>query len=280
MSLLKISEIFGHAVENLNDLANEDRRLKRCPFKNTDCTKSSKKDPLGICSLSDGSKATVTCPIRFTENSKIFLDSATIAFGKDKNVAIVPEVRILKIQDQKGKEKKIGKVDYILAELSEDNQVIDFAALEVQGVYFSGKSIRGPFRHFLRTGNLGPDSERRPDYRSSAQKRLMPQLQLKLPVFRRWGKKFFVVVDELFFNALPPFKTTSTANSEITWLVYPFKFRENKYEMGTPKIVYSEWDEIKNALREGLAPEPQEVINELQLKISDAKFDGSKIFNT
>ena len=94
----------------------------------------------------------------------------------------------------------------------------------------------------------------------------MPQLDLKVPVFRRWGKKFFVATDSIFFNQLPEFRRVdSIANSEVTWLVYPFELdpRRNVFMMGEPQIVYSEWTDVKAALREGIAPEPEEILENI-----------------
>jgi hypothetical protein len=80
-----------------------------------------------------------------------------------------------------------------------------WAALEIQAVYFSGATMGAEFhllRHHEATGVPFPAGHRRPDYRSSGPKRLMPQLQIKVPSLRRWGKKMAVVVDEGFFGAL------------------------------------------------------------------------------
>ena len=41
---------------------------------------------------------------------------------------------------------------------------------------------------------------RRPDYRSSGPKRLSPQLDVKVPVLRNWGKKVVVVIDRFFYD--------------------------------------------------------------------------------
>ena len=51
----------------------------------------------------------------------------------------------------------------------------------------------------------------------------MPQLNLKVPGFWRWGG-FFAARDQNFFNALHKFpcRAASISNSEITWLVYLF----------------------------------------------------------
>ena len=267
---MKIAEVFGHAVENLSDRAKADRKNKCCPFRNSPCTKSSKSDPIGVCSLSDGVHAAALCPVRFLERDRIFNDAARLAFGKDVSYGVFPEVRVLRIDADNGSghSGKIGKVDFILGEI-EGGQVVDFAAVEVQAVYFSGKEIRTPMRYFLKSGKLDEGgSERRPDFRSSAQKRLIPQLQLKVPIFRRWGKKFFVVVDSQFFNALPEFPHTTHPNSEITWLSYPIERKGKGYTMKAPSVIYSEWDEVRNAMREGTPSEPSEIVDELQSKLN------------
>ncbi|WP_298983769.1 NotI family restriction endonuclease [uncultured Roseibium sp.] len=264
-----ISEVFGYGVENLGDDAWRSRNAKRCPFRNSPCTKSSVSDPIGICSLANEAGAASLCPVRFVERDVIFTDAARLAFGEGVRFGIFPEVRILKIvaENEGERDRKIGKVDYILGRI-DDGVVTDFAAVEVQAVYFSGDEIRTPLRYFLENRELNPEiSERRPDFRSSAQKRLVPQLQLKVPVFRRWGKKFFVVVDTQFFGALPSFGHTTPANSELTWLTYPIAKQGDDYRLGDATVIHSEWDEVKNALREGTPPEPDEIVAELQQKL-------------
>jgi hypothetical protein len=271
---MKIAEVFGYGIDDHSAEAWAARNSKTCPFRNSPCTKVSKIDPLGICSFSDGKTAAVVCPNRFLDKNKIFRDAGRLAFGDAVTIGIFPEVRILKIKGKGGKsDKKIGKVDFLLGKIA-DGLVVDFAALEVQAVYISGTTVRPNFDEFIST--QGPSNsyipdEKRPDFRSSAQKRLVPQLQLKVPVFRRWGKKFFVVVDSQFFNALPKFSTTSRSNSELTWLCYPFDNTGVTYEMNDPEIVFSEWDDVANALREGTPPEPEEILNELQLKLDNKK---------
>jgi hypothetical protein len=99
----------------------------------------------------------------------------------------------------------------------------------------------------------------------------MPQLALKIPVFRRWGKKFFVAVDAGFFASMPEIRGISElANSEITWAVYPFSRSGNSHSIGTPEFRYSTWDDVQTALREGVAPAPQEILEEIQRKYEKA----------
>lgn len=267
-----ISEVFGYAVDDRSEAAVANRSIKLCPFRGSTCTKASIKDPLGICSLSEtGASAAVICPVRFLDRHQIFKDAAAVAFGSNVSFGVFPEIRILEIDDPEnsGRIRKIGKIDFVLARI-DAGRVTDFAALEVQSSYISGTSIRPGFEHFLATGKIDPvAADRRPDFRSSAQKRLFPQLQLKVPVFRRWGKKFFVVVDRLFFDELPVFKETTKSNSEITWLVYDLKKQGYAFELSDLRTSFTNWDTVQNTIREeGRSPEPDEIIAELQLKLS------------
>lgn len=267
-----IAEVFGRDVRDISPESRLIRKQRNCPFKGAKCNKSSNSDPLGVCTLGNGDFATAICPTRFLEGDIIFKTAAEIAFGKGSNFAVFPEIKLLRVEDQKtGKSKKIGKVDFLLGKVSSD-RIVDFAALEIQATYFSGKSIRPALSYYLEHSALNESiSDRRPDFRSSAQKRLMPQLQLKVPVFRRWGKKFFVVVDTEFMSALPKFKTTSNSNSEIIWLAFPIRRSESGFLLGKPAVSASHWDDVATALREGEAPEADEIVSELSKRLPRAR---------
>ncbi len=260
MALLQIGEVFGH--DTALSATRAKQNLHPCPFRGNECAKGNKVNPLGICSLTEGKIATVVCPVRFLENGVMFRDAARIAFGKGVICVAVPEVRVLEVL-RDGKRKKIGKVDFLLAHV-EGGKAIDFAALEVQAVYISGATIRPAFDRYVRTGKLAEDGKRRPDFRSSAQKRLMPQLALKVPVFRRWGKRFFVATDSTFFSELPLMSPQSSGNSEVTWLSYDFERQsEGGYRIQSPNVVHTLWDDVETALREGKAPEKAELLAQL-----------------
>jgi hypothetical protein len=270
---MEVAEIFGYDIADQSEAAWTARNSKHCRFRNSPCTKSSKTDPLGICSLSNGNRAAALCPVRFLERDQIFKDAALIAFGAGATFGIFPEIRILEIAPKAEGERsqKIGKVDFLIGRI-ENGKVTDFAAVEIQAAYFSGTSLKPAFHHYLDHRNFdGHVTTRRPDFRSCAQKRLVPQLQLKIPVFRRWGKKFFVVVDSEFFASLPSFPKTTQSNSELTWLTYPIAHQGTGLSLREPQIIYSEWDEVQNSLREGKPPEPNEIVSELQLKLDGPK---------
>jgi restriction endonuclease NotI len=238
-----------------------------CPFRDSKCTKGGKQRPLGICSFGDEKAATSVCPVCFLQGNRIFVDAGRIAFGEGKRIVVVPEMRLLRVPDTG---KRIGKIDFLIAVLDPSGKPIDFAALEVQAVYISGKSVRPFFNEFLRTEILPEAAKARPDYRSSAQKRLMPQLSLKVPVFRRWGKRFFVVVDEPFFTALPKIRRVEgKENSEITWLVYELNRNAPGigYSLSDPDVIFTLWDDVLTARREGEAPQQSEVLAEIAMRL-------------
>ncbi len=203
----------------------------------------------------------------------MFRNAASIAFGAGASCAAIPEVRLLEVV-RNGKKTKIGKVDFLLVKL-EAGVAVDFAPLEVQAVYISGNSVRPAYDRYLRSGRVSEASMRRPDFRSSAQKRLMPQLALKVPIFRRWNKRFFVAVDRTFYGELPTLKERSLGNSEITWLVYDFQRQaQGGFQMQAPRVIHTVWDDVQEALREGEAPEREDLLRQLtKAAIKQQKFN-------
>ena len=116
-----------------------------------------------------------------------------------------------------------GKIDLIVAETRHGR--LNWHGLEIQAVYFSGLGMR---KEFLTLANdlderaPFPRDVRRPDWRSSSAKRLLPQLQLKGPTLRRWGAKLAVCVDAQFFESLggPSQEATQDLDSgDIIWMV-------------------------------------------------------------
>lgn len=97
--------------------------------------------------------------------------------------------------------------------------------LEIQAVYFSGQGMTSEFEA-LRNDTVDPppfpSAVRRPDWRSSSAKRLMPQLEIKAPTLRRWGAKLAVAVDRPFFNAVGGSSNRPSHDlnkGDIIWLV-------------------------------------------------------------
>lgn len=200
-----------------------------CPFKpgSSACHK-----PGGVCSLQryalaqDGQLGrpkgdpVIICPTRFEEESLLVRWLAEIV-GFDANAVRV--AREVPFMQDAHTGKPAGKIDLVVAQILRN--ALRWFGLEIQAVYFSGPGMKSQFA-VLRDHQAGrlpfPDDVRRPDWRSSSAKRLMPQLQIKVPTLRRWGSKLAVAVDRPFFAALGGPSATPSQDlddGDVIWLV-------------------------------------------------------------
>ena len=171
-----------------------------------------------------------TCPYRFYEGKKIFRWIGETIL-ETPNPLVIGQVRFLERGDRNNAESSgepgredVGRIDHVL--VHPDTEHLFWCALEMQAVYFSGDSMTKDFRALA---NLASDAlplpygRRHPDFRSSGPKRLMPQLQIKVPTLRRWGKKMCVLVDRMFFDSLGHMTEVSdVSNGDIAWFVVTY----------------------------------------------------------
>jgi hypothetical protein len=198
-----------------------------------ECTKQG-----GICSLrryaldgatgevraapDEGGVLCTVCPYRFYEADLIFRWIGATILGIE-NPLVVGQVGFLeRIEKQGGVGRdEVGRIDHVL--VHPDISTLTWCALEMQAVYFSGGSMTKEFEMLAEATGKGipfPAAKRHPDYPSSGPKRLMPQLQIKVPTLRRWGKKMCVLVDRGFFRALSPMEMVpDISNCDIAWFV-------------------------------------------------------------
>jgi hypothetical protein len=122
-----------------------------------------------------------TCPYRFHEALDVFHWVGETLLG-DSYPKLVGEVGFLEASattDAEGGDD-VGRIDMVLVSNKPvKGAPMEWCALEIQAVYFSGDAMRGEFKAFAdETVDwvIFPAGRRRPDYRSSAPKRLMPQL--------------------------------------------------------------------------------------------------------
>ncbi len=145
----------------------------------------------------------------------------------------------------------VGRIDLILR--NPDTNL--WCAVEHQAVYFSGAKMGPDFLAIGKHTGPGlpvPGGRRRPDYRSSGPKRLMPQLQVKVPTLRRWGKKMAVVVDESFFAALGSMDTVSEpSNADIAWVIVALIDKGHKADLIFKEVVYTTLERAVEGLTAG-----------------------------
>lgn len=235
-----------YALEVLKDKKLRDAQL--CPFQTRKADAKCTKDG-GVCSLrlythrvdektgrATGEAASgpqgqlrATCPYRFHEAFDVFHWVGETILG-DRDPKLVGEVGFLEASatTDAASGDDVGRIDMVLVSNKPvDGAPMEWCALEIQAVYFSGDAMRGEFRAFADESVkwvIFPAGRRRPDYRSSAPKRLMPQLQIKVPTLRRWGKKMAVVVDRAFFDSVGEMDNVSDlSNADIAWFIVRFE---------------------------------------------------------
>lgn len=211
-----------------------------CPFR-TDVAHPTCTKPGGVCSLRlytdddgtfrvvDGDRGMIRalCPYRFHQDNTAFRHIGTRLLD-DPAPTQAGEVGFLEstgnLDSAAGED--VGRIDMILVareSLTEDD--LDWCATEIQAVYFSGREMAIEFRDIeARAGVAGmPVEGRRPDYRSSGPKRLMPQLQIKVPTLRRWGKKMAILVDRAFFMSMGEMRRVEhISNCDVVWFLADF----------------------------------------------------------
>ena len=186
-----LAEVFGFPIINETIKSIRYRDQKLCPFNNKvpNCTKDKANDPLGVCSVFYNDRPVIICPVRFREEWLIVENAAKFAFGEKIKWTSLSEIKLL---DAKG--QSAGNIDFVLVAYNEKGQLIDFASLEVQGVYISG-NLRNPFESYINNPNSQFDwttgyNMPKPDYLSSSRKRLIPQMLYKGGIFQTWKKKW------------------------------------------------------------------------------------------
>ena len=162
----------------------------------------------------------IMCPLRFEEQQVVIRWLADIVGFSASDTQVAREVPFM-MGTSTG--KPAGMIDLVVARTMDGR--LEWYGLEVQAVYFSGRGMQPEFERLARDRHNSPpfpDAVRRPDWRSSSAKRLMPQLQVKVPTLRRWAAKMAVAVDRPFFDAIggpSPNPSRDLGDGDVIWLV-------------------------------------------------------------
>tara|TARA_R110001592_G_C13188405_1_gene751980 strand:+ start:3694 stop:4695 length:1002 start_codon:yes stop_codon:yes gene_type:complete len=252
-----------------------------CPFLSELIPGSRCNKPSGVCSIRryqlgdegsgspvPGEKVVTVCPSRFLQpltNGETLFSWISKVMLDISNPTIVKETPFLRtVSDSDSREsddvvegKKAGRIDWIIVDpASMESLELKWCAVETQALYFSGSKMRLEFEDYLTAPQSVryPVGQRRPDYRSSGPKRLSPQLDVKVPVLRNWGKKVVVVIDQFFYanmnalvDAYPRAKDDQERrdNSDVVWFVVDY---DENFNMIASKVIFTTLDSSRLAL--------------------------------
>jgi len=276
-----LAEVFGYPIDSMSQDAMNHRQGGLCPYHNTSglkCTKYSATDPLGVCTIFERNRLVVTCPIRLRQDLKIVADAANFFFPGMRYVPLT-EARL---KDKRG--KSAGNIDIVIAALNDDDEIVDFGAVEVQAVYISGNVSRA-FREYMKNpaANYAMEWPRKnypsPDYLSSSRKRLAPQLIYKGSILHEWGKKMAVVAHQGFFDQLPRLREVDESGAEIAWMVYDFRHDEaaNRYMLERREVKYTEFESALTTITTPTVGDMAEFLKYLKGRIKQGKTMGSPL---
>ncbi len=254
-----LAEVFGFPIINDSLKAKRYRDQKLCPFNNRvpNCTKDKADNPLGVCSVFNNEEAIITCPIRFREDWLIIDNAAKFAFNENVKWTSISEIKLL---DKNG--QSAGNIDFVIISYNDKGQLIDFASLEVQGVYISG-NLRNPFESYLEEPTPSFDWSKyynypKPDYLSSSRKRLIPQMLYKGGIFKTWNKKQTVALQKSFFDTLPNLPTCKKEKADIAWFLYDLVLDEKTQQFNLT-LLDTVYTEFEPALLKVITPEPGDI---------------------
>jgi len=155
----RIIEFFGYAPTDKSTVARTARNEKLCPFIGGKCQKTL-NDGLesGACTLqSVKGGPVICCPIRlYADKYQILKDVADVAFGGKTDLYIGAEARVAPVRVGRSRIAVFGKawsgelrlpnrsgvggyyVDWVLAKLSDEGELEEFVAVEVQSIDTTG----------------------------------------------------------------------------------------------------------------------------------------------
>jgi hypothetical protein len=227
---------------------------------------------------------TATCPNRFLEEGvivkhigKVLLGTETplfakeIAFLKRPKTGIAGEAEAAaeaeedeaeETEEDSGEEaaaaesgrEDVGRIDLVFVHPENSEK---WCAVEMQAVYFSGGAMSADMaaiRAYSGNGIPMPGKARHPDFRSSGPKRLMPQLMIKVPTLRRWGKKMVVVIDRPFLDSMSTMTPQDhISNCDIVWVVVRFdeEVEHGKATLVIDQTIFTTLDDAVTALTSG-----------------------------
>ena len=156
-----ITEFFGYRSEDKSEVALKAAASGVCPFLGSQCTKILSRDGVvsGVCALkqkSENAPSVICCPVRlYADNYKMLSAISTNAFNKDLKL-YAGRTAVEKAKLENGAVAVFGRgwggelrlpqregtgsyfVDWVLAQLNDLGELVEFTAIEVQTIDTTG----------------------------------------------------------------------------------------------------------------------------------------------
>ena len=269
-----LAEVFGYKIDDMSLEAQRHRQHQLCPYNNRvpSCTKDKANDPLGVCSIYHAGQTAITCPIRFRQDWLVATDAAQFFFPTGTRWTSLTDVRL-----NDGNGKSAGNIDLVLVAYNDAGKIIDFGALEIQGVYISG-NVRRPFTYYMQDAQsrttmdwAGQRDYPRADYLSSSHKRLAPQLIYKGGILHAWQRRMAVAIDSGFFAELPLLPQVAAQDADVAWLIYDLQLQEasGRYQLVNSQTIYTQFTPALQVITTATPSAESNFLRTLQRKLDE-----------
>lgn len=221
-----IEEILGEPSNLMRNPANADYQ---CPFSNSACTKRSHllDGPFPVCTINQSSKSEINpiciCPKRLFQ-ADIINDVIELCWpdaDKPKNPQVAYEVSL----------KELGKIDCVIADITELGNVNQFVSVEFQTVDITG-SYFPAYDAIINNRQLVEKPKYNFNWRN-VYKRYIMQLIFKGFSHHQWKTKLVAVMQDVLVDRLweiGKFQKIPVEQSNIVFLPYSYQ-RDNEGRM-------------------------------------------------
>lgn len=242
-----------------------------CPFVGATCTKRGKNvdGPYPVCSIWRGRGAEknpvddliIVCPKRFHEIDFV-KDVVDRCWPGDapKNPRVAPEVTM----------KGFGKVDFVVADVGEDEEIKSFLSIELQAIDITGSVFN--FYSAIVDGNSSANNHASGFNWDNVYKRYVTQLVRKGFFHHHWNSKIIAVIPEQVFDyirgraSFMVSEDVKSKDSNIVFVTYRLKQTETGYRPILTRCVGTHHSALQSAMMYAEAPEKSEFAD----RISDA----------
>lgn len=272
----KPAEIFGHPSDVQTNQIIKDRQKHWCPFLQQVCWKQSRNldIPFGVCSVQYNDQVVATCPSRFLQDKRVFLDVATHHFGSTHDLLLFPEVRI----STKAKSGRIVTYtfDYVIVKHSPlSTNIEDFVVVELQTVDTTntGELVRA-FQAIMAGENIQNESYGFGMNWANVWKRAFMQILKKGIVMETWGHKIYWVAQNPAYQRLLEsyglYDLTFQATDATVFMIYDLYRQADRYTLKQSSVDSSTINDLFKAFQYNMpVPSKETFLNRLNDKLAD-----------
>lgn len=221
------------------------RDADQCPFRKAKCVKQRKSDSsrtIGTCIVGAEGRPQLICPIRMRETDQVFTDVTYLLNGEITEVMVIPEIKL----------GGLGSVDFLVAGLDGERNIVDFLGLELQTNDTTGSGPLYDARNDFFAGKLEGSYKYGLNWKMSA-KLVLKQTLDKSAVFMAWRKRYVWAMQDTLLERMRGYADMSGFSSadpsahEVFFHAYEVIPGEQRYRLRLKERVGADLEGVAQA---------------------------------